>query len=48
VRHDLADQLLAVARLTRDLEAVLLEQPDHPLAQEDRVFGDDQLHWCLA
>ena len=36
----LTDQVLGVARLAHDLEAVLLEQPHHALAQEHRVVGD--------
>src|SRR6266511_2980355 len=39
VRAHLEQELLAVARLTDDLEASLLEQPRDPLAQEHRVLG---------
>ena len=39
VRADLAQQVLGVAGLARDLEAGLLEQPRETLAQEHGVIG---------
>ena len=45
---DLADEVLGVAGLADDLEAVLGEQPDDPLAQQHRVLGDDYSHGILA
>ena len=41
---DVAEQVLGVAGLARDLEARLLEQPGDALAQQHRVVGDDDAH----
>jgi hypothetical protein len=45
---DLAQQVLGVAGLADDLEAPLLEQPHHALAQQHRIVGDDYAHGILA
>src|SRR5207237_7063653 len=36
-----AQEVLGVAGLRHDLEAALLEQAHHALAEQDRVVGDD-------
>ena len=42
---DLAQQVLGVAGLARDLEARVLEQAHEALAQQHGVLGDDDFQW---
>ena len=44
VRAHLQHQLVRVAGLPDDVEAAVLEQPRDPLAQQDRVVGEDDAH----
>jgi hypothetical protein len=48
VHRDVAQDVLARARLRRHLESRLLEQPHDPLAQQHGVVGDHDLHARLG
>src|SRR5919204_2266678 len=48
VAPHLQEQLVGAAGLSDDVEAGVGEDPGHPLAQEDRVLGEDYPHGIWA